>query len=261
MNSSEDLFIFQNNEIIYNTKNNVDVYTTLKAKNEYIEKERMLGEMSYNCCFLFENKVFLGADSRETNIDKTYNDNFRKIFINRKEKMIWSMTGLIKTNNLNYVNLVNNVLNEPNVPFSDKFNIIESLMNGATDLTYKQNLFKDSRFNLIINFINNNNLWIYVFESLNGNTIIKRTNSAPYYIATGVHADKIHKLGKNDMLWNDALLNFTDEVVVKEITNHINSIKRLNTYESKTVGGDICVATMDINGNIKTYINNIEKEF
>lgn len=222
--------------------------------NKEKQKEREIG-MSYCCAYLLKNKIYIGADSRETMMNGSYNDNFQKVYINKQENMIWGMSGLIKSHHLNYVYLVNNILNKPKVPIQTKLKLIEVLMNNATQETFRESVFQDSRYDLFVAFIQEGNICLYTFESLNGIITIKSTHKDNYTIASGVHTDEVFKLS------NEVLEFMQEDSIVENITNIINNVKNKKTPQSLTVGGDICIATMDNEGHIKTYVNGEEKPF
>ena len=66
--------------------------------------------MSYNCAHLNKDAI-IASDSRETFIDGTYKDNRQKTFVNREQKIIWSMTGLIKYRDVDIHQMINTIMN------------------------------------------------------------------------------------------------------------------------------------------------------
>ncbi len=72
-------------------------------------------------------------------------------------------------------------------------------------------------------------------------------------LASGVHTDMIKDINYRNM--QDKLK------APKELDRLIHLVMNESEKTDKTVGGDIYVVAMDNNGNIKTYINGVEKAF
>lgn len=88
--------------------------------------------MSFNCIYMNDERITIGSDSRETIDYHTYNDNYQKLFINKNLKLIWSITGLIKYNNIDYPTIINCVMNMLKLGIEDKLNLIISIMEYST---------------------------------------------------------------------------------------------------------------------------------
>lgn len=236
---------------------NDDILNSFKRSvNTFLERKN---SMSFNCVYMKDNIAYIGADSRETMGFGNYNDNFQKLFINRKLKMIWSMTGVIKYKGLNYVNIVNEILNNSDMNIIDKLESIKIIMNAVTCHQYKEcDLKEDVIFDLFVLTLENNKLRYYIFESKNGYT--------PHYGQQCFENFHIESSGVHTNMKNNISPLQLDTLQEREMVNEITCLIEDVIQASKkdpiqTVGGDIYVATMDNEGHINTYINGVEKEF
>lgn len=232
----------------YSLEHRRNISTFLERKNN----------MSFNCVYMNNNIAYVGADSRQTFSNGEYNDSFQKVFVNKELKMIWSMTGLISYKGFNYVKLVSYILNKPDINIIDKLETIKIILNAVTKWQYQDNdLSKDSIFDLFVLTLENGKLKYYIFESKNGYTPSygQQLHTDNHSESSGVHTEMKDNISPYQV-------NHLSEVeMVHEIYQLIQNVKIESQTTDNSVGGDIHIATMDINGNIKTYVNGEEANF
>ena len=67
-----------------------------KPKIIPFDKAERIKNMSFNCLYMTDDYIIIGSDSRETLSSSFYNDSMQKTFINKEQKLVWSMTGICK---------------------------------------------------------------------------------------------------------------------------------------------------------------------
>lgn len=231
----------------------------MDSKGTYsITIQERKNHMSFNLSYLTPYCAYLGADSRRSFENGKYEDNFQKVFTNQELKMIWSMTGTISYQYINYINVVNSILNQKEANIYSKLKSIEVIMNAITKLQYiDYYLKKDFIFDLFIITIENGQLTHFTFESKNGYTTPGTGNmkyTGNHREASGIHTEYIRSFYLSEDRY--ALENIGK---IMDLIQYIIEIDKKE--EISTVGGDIYIATMDINGNIHTYINGKETPF
>ena len=221
----------------------------------YMHEERK-NSMSFNYFMLNKDFIILGSDSRESYQNDTYDDNRQKTFVNKDLKLCWSFTGLTKIDGIDCIDIINIILNSKS-DIIIKLQFIENILCYQT-LQYFNKYQKDSIFDLFVAENSNNKINVYVLEVKNGISITKKNRV--YYqgeitpnLASGVHTDMIKDINYRNM--QDKLK------APKELDRLIHLVMNESEKTDKTVGGDIYVVAMDNNGNIKTYINGVEKAF
>lgn len=241
----------------------IKIYSPIERKNN----------MSFNCIYMNNNEIILGSDSRESFPDGTYNDNFQKTFVNKELKMIWSMTGLIRYQNINYIDIVNNIMNMK-TQLIEKIYLIQHILKYPTKQIYAHQK-EDCIFDMFIGEASNSGLKTYVIEVKNGecsNCTNKIYSSLEAPICSGVHTEywkylnlEIMDLTITDLTIMDlTVMDFDKQLKSKaqEMYRLIHSVKEIDkSCTHNTVGGTVYVAIMDKKGNIKTYIDGVEEEF
>ena len=227
-----------------------------KPKIIPFDKAERIKNMSFNCLYMTDDYIIIGSDSRETLSSSFYNDSMQKTFINKEQKLVWSMTGICKYKNIDYIKLVNEVMNSQ-AELRDKCILIQHLLKYPTkDKSFSTSNIK-IRFNLLVGVFENNNPKFYSVEVINGkcsntNGIYDKIN---YPFASGVHFEQCNYLNLKIMD------NKIKDDCVLEFTKLISDVIEYDKDKTKTVGGDVYVAYMDRDGNITTYINGKEAEF
>lgn len=239
-----------------NTDNSDRNLITTFGINHLTIKERN-NNMSFNICYVQEDIAFLGSDSRETYGNKQYNDKKQKTFINRDLKIIWSMTGIMKWNYIDYTYIVNTILNNAKTNIYQKLLAIKCIMNAITRQIYLESQ-NDVIFDLFVITLENGKLYQYTLESKNGETLPGGYNKydACHLQSSGVHTEMEKKLKLDDISMSNSI------VMVERINNLISDVIEVDKEcFFNTVGGDIYIATMDNKGNIRTYVNGVESDF
>lgn len=235
----------------------MQIYVNPNHRRTECECEERKRNMSFNCVFMKETIAYLGADSRKTFTDSSYTDNHQKIFINRNLKMVWTMTGVTDYRNTNYFHIINMILDNPKASMIDKVYAIQNLINPITERIYQETK-KDSYFDLFITTVENNELVTYAIESKNGQTDEKsnRRHWENYLEASGVHTKMVYNISPKE------LHELSEIDMIQKVNNLISDVIEVDKdCNSNTVGGDIYIATMDNNGNIRTYVNGEESDF
>lgn len=208
--------------------------------------------MSINCVYMDKNQIILSADSRETFIDESFRDDRQKLFINKKCQIIWTMTGVLKYNNIDYVQVVNSVMNMEEATLERKMIAIQEIMKYPS-LALSKEQKKDIYFNMFVGGILNGNFVVYVLEVCNGNIDLAKNK---YYIH---HLEPISSGSLKDFtkyVDKKILKDGSEEEKVKEMTDAIYQAQKVNTY----IGGGAYVGILHKDGSIKTFINGEEKE-
>ncbi len=208
--------------------------------------------MSINCVYMDKNQIILSADSRETFIDESFRDDRQKLFVNKKCQIIWTIAGILKYNNIDYVQVINSVMNMKEATIEHKMIAIQEIMKYPT-LALNKEQKKDIYFNMFVGTIFNGNLTTYTLEVCNGEI---QSNKNKRYT------------GELDPMSSGSLKDFTKYVdkkilkdgskkeKVKEMTEAIYQAQKDNTY----IGGKAYVGILYRDGNIKTFIDGFEKE-
>lgn len=208
--------------------------------------------MSINCVYMDNNQIILSADSRETFIDESFRDDRQKLFINKKCQIIWTMTGVLKYNNIDYVQVVNSIMNMEEATLERKMIAIQEIMKYPS-LALSKEQKKDIYFNMFVGGILNGNLVVYVLEVCNGNIDLAKNK---YYIH---HLEPMSSGSLKDFtkyVDKKILKDGSEEEKVKEMTDAIYQAQKVNTY----IGGGAYVGILYRDGSIKTFINGKEKE-
>lgn len=208
--------------------------------------------MSINCVYMDKNQIILSADSRETFIDESFRDDRQKLFINKKCQIIWTMTGVLKYNNIDYVQVVNSIMNMEEATLERKMIAIQEIMKYPS-LALSKEQKKDIYFNMFVGGILNGNLVVYVLEVCNGNIDLAKNK---YYIH---HLEPMSSGSLKDFtkyVDKKILKDGSEEEKVKEMTDAIYQAQKVNTY----IGGGTYVGILYRDGSIKTFINGKEKE-
>lgn len=208
--------------------------------------------MSINCVYMDKNQIILSADSRETFIDESFRDDRQKLFINKKCQIIWTMTGVLKYNNIDYVQVVNSIMNMEEATLERKMIAIQEIMKYPS-LALSKEQKKDIYFNMFVGGILNGNLVVYVLEVCNGNIDLAKNK---YYIH---HLEPMSSGSLEDFtkyVDKKILKEGSEEEKVKEMTDAIYQAQKVNTY----IGGGAYVGILYRDGSIKTFINGEEKE-
>lgn len=208
--------------------------------------------MSINCVYMDKNQIILSADSRETFIDESFRDDRQKLFVNEKCQIIWAMTGVLKYNNIDYVQVVNSVMNMEEATLERKMIAIQEIMKYPS-LALSKEQKKDIYFNMFVGGILNGNFVVYVLEVCNGNIDLAKNK---YYIH---HLEPMSSGSLEDFtkyVDKKILKDGSEEEKVKEMTDAIYQAQKVNTY----IGGGAYVGILHRDGSIKTFINGEEKE-
>lgn len=208
--------------------------------------------MSINCVYMDKNQIILSADSRETFIDESFRDDRQKLFINKKCQIIWTMTGVLKYNNIDYVQVVNSIMNMEEATLERKMIAIQEIMKYPS-LALSKEQKKDIYFNMFVGGILNGNFVVYVLEVYNGNIDLAKNK---YYIH---HLEPMNSGSLEDFtkyVDKKILKEGSEEEKVKEMTDAIYQAQKVNTY----IGGGAYVGILYRDGSIKTFINGEEKE-
>lgn len=220
--------------------------------HDFIERKN---NMSFNYVYLGNDFLVMGSDSRETYINGQYNDNRQKTFVNYQQKLCWSFTGLTKIKDIDNIKIINVIMNSE-ASILDKLNLIQHIMCYET-MQFYQEFQKDSIFDLVVALHTGTHIVLYVLEVKNGipnnnaNKMYTQNETVTKDLASGVHTNM-----KNSISYDKLLLN-----PVNEVHELINSVINVSSLDDKTVGGSSYIVLMDLNGNIRTYINGIEREF
>lgn len=208
--------------------------------------------MSINCVYMDNNQIILSADSRETFIDESFRDDRQKLFVNEKCQIIWTMTGVLKYNNIDYVQVVNSIMNIEEATLERKMIAIQEIMKYPS-LALSKEQKKDIYFNMFVGGILNGNFVVYVLEVYNGNIDLAKNK---YYIH---HLEPMSSGSLKDFtkyVDKKILKDGSEEEKVKEMTDAIYQAQKVNTY----IGGGAYVGILHRDGSIKTFINGEEKE-
>lgn len=208
--------------------------------------------MSINCVYMDNNQIILSADSRETFIDESFRDDRQKLFVNEKCQIIWTMTGVLKYNNIDYVQVVNSIMNMEDATLERKMIAIQEIMKYPS-LALSKEQKKDIYFNMFVGGILNGNFVVYVLEVYNGNIDLAKNK---YYIH---HLEPMSSGSLEDFtkyVDKKILKEGSEEEKVKEMTDAIYQAQKVNTY----IGGGAYVGILYRDGSIKTFINGEEKE-
>lgn len=208
--------------------------------------------MSINCVYMDNNQIILSADSRETFIDESFRDDRQKLFVNEKCQIIWTMTGVLKYNNIDYVQVVNSIMNMEEATLERKMIAIQEIMKYQS-LALSKEQKKDIYFNMFVGGILNGNFVVYVLEVYNGNIDLAKNK---YYIH---HLEPMSSGSLEDFtkyVDKKILKEGSEEEKVKEMTDAIYQAQKVNTY----IGGGAYVGILYRDGSIKTFINGEEKE-
>lgn len=208
--------------------------------------------MSINCVYMDNNQIILSADSRETFIDESFRDDRQKLFVNEKCQIIWTMTGVLKYNNIDYVQVVNSIMNMEEATLERKMIAIQEIMKYPS-LALSKEQKKDIYFNMFVGGILNGNFVVYVLEVYNGNIDLAKNK---YYIH---HLEPMSSGSLEDFtkyVDKKILKEGSEEEKVKEMTDAIYQAQKVNTY----IGGGAYVGILYRDGSIKTFINGEEKE-
>lgn len=222
-----------------------------------ISKIERINNMSFNCIYMNEDYIILGSDSRESFKDGVYyNDNRQKTFVNKEQKLIWSMTGTTKDLDIDYFELVNNVMNTTST-IQNKIYLIQHILKYPTKSAYERTGINQI-FDLLIGSIENERLITYTIEVKNGECLDQfnqRYTKYLYPFSSGVYTEF------RELLDLEIMNNSFKEVAVNELTKLIHQVIRYDKTKTRTVGGNVYVAYMDKKGNITTYINGKETSF
>lgn len=200
--------------------------------------------MSFNCIYMNDERIIIGSDSRESFDNHTYNDDYQKVFVNEDLKLIWSMTGLIKHNNIDYPTIINCTMNMLEASIEDKLDLIINIMKHSTYQQFNQ-LKKDSIFTLFVGLLNlKGELISYIIDIRNGEVFgHERFTEMEDPIVGGVHLEYAQYLDTKTMNNRDkAISNMTDLI--------IKVIKRDSKERYPSVGGNVCVVCLDKFGEI-----------
>lgn len=214
-------------------------------------------DMSFNCIYSNIKNVYIGADSRECFSDGHYNDKYQKVFYNRSLKLIWSMTGVIKYNHIDYFSLINGIMNNKEANINEKVDSIQLLINPITKSCY-QKTSQDSYFDMFIATLRDDRIVCYTIESKNGMNpeLSNQVNWGLYQEVSGVHLE--HHLHLTD----EELVTLYPCQMIKRIYQSISHAIESSSYDKvQTIGGDVYSVFMNDKGDIKTYINGEEAFF
>lgn len=188
-------------------------------------------DMSINCVYMDKNQIILSADSRETFIDESFRDDRQKLFVNEKCQIIWTMTGVLKYNNIDYVQVVNSIMNMEEATLERKMIAIQEIMKYPS-LALSKEQKKDIYFNMFVGGILNGNFVVYVLEVCNGNIDLAKNK---YYIH---HLEPMSSGSLKDFtkyVDKKILKDGSEEEKVKEMTDAIyQAQKRCYLSSSKS---------------------------
>lgn len=162
------------------------------------------------------------------------------------------MTGVLKYNNIDYVQVVNSIMNMEEATLERKMIAIQEIMKYPS-LALSKEQKKDIYFNMFVGGILNGNFVVYVLEVCNGNIDLAKNK---YYIH---HLEPISSgslKGFTKYVDKKILKDGSEEEKVKEMTDAIYQAQKVNTY----IGGGAYVGILHKDGSIKTFINGEEKE-
>ena len=207
-------------------------------------------DMSINCVYIGKDEIYLAADSRETFVDNSFRDDRQKIFFNGKYQLIWSVTGVLKYNNIDYVEVVNSIMNQEKATVEEKLIAIQHIMQYPTQALQKE-FQKDEYFTMFVGTIINNNLTAYTLEVRNGviseNKNRRYTEQGTYYFS-GDSKEFDKYLNKKTFEKYDT--PETKQEMIHEITDAVFQVQKINT----TIGGNTHIITLDKTGKIKHFI-------
>lgn len=212
--------------------------------------------MSFNCFCLNKDFVVIGSDSRETYVDGKYRDEYPKTFINKNHSLCWSVTGLLKYRNMDCVRIINSILNNDSTVI-DKLSLIEIIMKYET-LNFYNEFHTDVYFDLFLAESINNKINVYLLEVKNGESseqqkcIFRQNEKMDTIISSGVHTEVKDNFSNG--------IHHIDKTVL-EMNRIIHLAIDTSSKDDNTVGGRSYIALMTNDGDIKTYINGIKKEF
>lgn len=231
--------------------------------NLLLRRETFMSEI----VFIKQNdNVVLTSDSLITNLayNKAVKEKYftgkttflLKVFYNKERKIIWSICG-----DMSLCENIKNCLNKCLINSHESFSTEMRTMYKAIIEYYKKEAVNDNMVNchlfIIINI--NNQLYclsIFVSSVPGENDIVYFDTGRTLTLLAGTYINKEFNID----ICNSKYVNAIDE--------SCDIIKMISDYDSKnpkfgyqSVGGDIYSVSMDKDGNIKTYINNKEKEF
>lgn len=221
-----------------------------------ISKMERINNMSFNCVYMNDDYIILGSDSRESFSTEFYINTRQKTFVNKEQKLIWSMTGMTKDLDIDYFELVNNIMNTSST-IQNKIYLIQHILKYPTKTAYERTGVNQI-FDLLIGSIENDKLTTYTIEVKNGDCLDQFNQRYTKYlnpISSGVHTEF------RELLDLEIMNNSNKVDSVAELTKLIQQVIRYDNNKTQTVGGDVYVAYMDKSGNITTYINGEEVYF
>lgn len=248
------------------------------SEHEFFLEEGIKDFMTNIIQMQTKNMICIGADSWNTN--PINNHHIQKIFVNKKHPIIVASAGenAKKYENGNIITIKDIIENIIKTYDGTNIEMILKKLEISTKNFLKDMNIPDNKMSVFVQY--------FVCYMENKKIVMKRLECYKYreydLLNNAVIIGPLFKILENSFInpdfncfgkysneFNQKYLKYKvkdgpnmHKLMKSYVNQHIERDKRANkNKEKRTVGGDIYVATMNIEGNIKTYINGIEKEF
>ena len=188
--------------------------------------------MSYICVIGNENGIVAGSDTRETIAPNKFLDNRQKVFVDKKQNLIWACCGITKYNGIDYIDVVESILRDTNLSFIEKIDRLQIMIERVTKECYNY-IGNGSAMDILIGYKLKRKILIRM-------NIQRNTFFAPLAIEGGSGKMIMNKLPLKD--YNHLSLKELEVYVKSRVQETIDKDKEISindpTYVN-TIGGKV----------------------
>lgn len=197
--------------------------------------------MSYICLIGNENGIVAGSDSRETIAPNIFFDHKQKVFVDKKQNLIWACCGITKYNGIDYIDVVGNILQEA-LTFEEKILKLQAVFERVTKECYNY-IGNGSVMDILIGKKSKRKMLLKL--NIKNGVVSSNTYFAPLAIEGGSGRAIMDKIPLND--YKSLSLEELKEFVVNRVSRVISKDKEITLNDSthiNTIGGDIKVLSL-----------------
>lgn len=193
--------------------------------------------MSYICVIGNENGIVAGSDSRETIAPNKFLDNRQKVFVDKKQNLIWACCGITKYNGIDYIDVVERILRDTNLSFIEKIDRLQIMIERVTKECYNY-IGNGSAMDILIGYKLKRKILIRM--NIQNGEVKRNTFFAPLAIEGGSGKMIMNKLPLKD--YNHLSLKELEVYVKSRVQETIDKDKEISINDPthvNTIGGKV----------------------
>lgn len=198
--------------------------------------------MSYICLIGNENGLVAGSDSRETLSNNEFNDNRQKVFVDKKQNLIWACCGITKYNGIDYIDVVESILRDSNLSFIEKIDRLQVMIERVTKECYSY-IGNGSAMDILIGYKLKRKMLVRM--NIQNGEIKRNTFFAPLAIEGGSGKMIMNKIPLKD--YNRLSLEDLKSYVNKRVLETIEKDKEISIKDPthvNTIGGKVKIVSL-----------------